>query len=73
MVFDKTGTLTKGDFGVTRYKSLSDNLDKDKMLRLVGALEQNSEHPIAVGIVEKIKELKKSDLFVIYIVVIEHQ
>ena len=58
LVFDKTGTLTKGDFGVTRYKSLSDNLDKDKMLRLVGALEQNSEHPIAVGIIEKIKELK---------------
>lgn len=58
LVFDKTGTLTKGDFGVTRYESISDDLDKDEMLRLAGALEQSSEHPIAVGIVEKIKSLK---------------
>ena len=28
------------------------------MLRLAGALEQSSEHPIAVGIVEKIRELE---------------
>ena len=58
LVFDKTGTLTKGDFGVTRYESISDDLDKDEMLRLAGALEQSSEHPIAVGIVQKIKSLK---------------
>ena len=58
LVFDKTGTLTKGDFGVTRYESLKDGLDKNEMLRLAGALEQSSEHPIAVGIVKKIKELK---------------
>ncbi len=57
LVFDKTGTLTKGDFGVTRYESLMDNIDKNEMLRLAGALEQSSEHPIAVGIVEKIKSL----------------
>ena len=57
LVFDKTGTLTKGDFGVTRYVSLQQDLDKDKMLRLAAALEQSSEHPIAVGIVEKIKSL----------------
>ena len=58
LVFDKTGTLTKGKFGVTRYTSLQEGLDKNEMLRLAGALEQNSEHPIAVGIVQKIKELE---------------
>lgn len=57
LVFDKTGTLTKGDFGVTRYESLQHGLDHDEMLRLAGALEQSSEHPIAVGIVKKIKSL----------------
>lgn len=57
LVFDKTGTLTKGDFGVTRYESLQHGLDQNELLRLTGALEQSSEHPIALGIVEKIKSL----------------
>ena len=57
LVFDKTGTLTKGEFGVTRYESLAEGLSKEEMLRLAGALEQNSEHPIAIGIVQKIKGL----------------
>jgi Cu2+-exporting ATPase len=42
---------------VTRYESLQKELDKKELLRLASALEQNSEHPIAVGIVQKIKEL----------------
>ena len=57
LVFDKTGTLTKGDFGVTRYESIDNEINKDEMLRLAGALEQSSEHPIAIGIIEKIKSL----------------
>ncbi|GJM32862.1 MAG: heavy metal translocating P-type ATPase [Saprospiraceae bacterium] len=56
LVFDKTGTLTKGDFGVTRFESLSSKMDKTEMLRLAGALEQSSEHPIATGIIRKIKD-----------------
>ena len=56
IVFDKTGTLTKGDFGVTRYESVSASYTKDEVLRLAGALEQNSEHPIAVGVIKKLKE-----------------
>jgi len=61
IVFDKTGTLTKGEFGVTRIKSLSKNYSDDEVLRIASALEQNSEHPIAVGIVRKVKE-KKVDI-----------
>src|SRR5690606_29011176 len=60
LLFDKTGTLTKGDFGVTRYESVSGDYSKEAILRLASALEQSSEHPIAVGVVKKINELKVS-------------
>ncbi len=58
LLFDKTGTLTKGDFGVTRIESVSAKYSKDEVLRLASALEQNSEHPIAVGIIKRVKEGK---------------
>lgn len=54
--FDKTGTLTKGNFGVSRYESLHGDFDKKQVLRLAGALEAKSEHPLAIGIMDKIKE-----------------
>ncbi|MFW5852339.1 MAG: copper-translocating P-type ATPase, partial [Bacteroidota bacterium] len=54
--FDKTGTLTKGNFGVTRYGSLHDAYDDNSIMRFAGALEVKSEHPLAVGIMNKIKE-----------------
>jgi Cu2+-exporting ATPase len=57
LLFDKTGTLTIGNFGVTRFESVQSGLDQNELLRLAGALEQSSEHPIAVGIVAKVKEL----------------
>jgi Cu2+-exporting ATPase len=50
VVFDKTGTLTRGEFGVTDVVSLSD-WDEDTLLRRVAAVEVNSEHVIAQGIV----------------------
>ncbi len=58
LLFDKTGTLTKGDFGLTRFESVSKKIEKLEMLRLASALEQNSEHPIALGIIKKVNELK---------------
>ncbi|SMG22892.1 Cu2+-exporting ATPase [Marivirga sericea] len=58
LLFDKTGTLTKGDFGVTRVESVDKQYSSDEVLRLASALEQSSEHPIAVGIVKKVKEGK---------------
>jgi len=58
LVFDKTGTLTKGNFAVTRFGSLDDSLDDKQILRLAGALENKSEHPLALGIMEKIREEK---------------
>ena len=55
IIFDKTGTLTKGAFGVTRIQSLTENLDKNGLLKIAASLESSSEHPIAAGIVKKAK------------------
>ncbi|MEQ8554144.1 MAG: heavy metal translocating P-type ATPase, partial [Cyclobacteriaceae bacterium] len=67
MVFDKTGTLTEGKFGVSRYESLSDDMEKKELLSFAASLEQQSEHPIAQGIVKAAKEagltLKKVENF----------
>ena len=67
MVFDKTGTLTEGKFGVSRYESLSNDMDKKELLSFAASLEQQSEHPIAQGIVKAAKEaglaLKKVENF----------
>ena len=58
MIFDKTGTLTKGEFGVTRIESLDPSIGGNELLRAAAALEQNSEHPIAAGIIQKMKQLE---------------
>src|SRR3569832_1218935 len=55
VVFDKTGTLTEGRFGVSDIVPLGD-LDETACLRLAAALESQSEHPIAAGIVRTAKE-----------------
>ena len=57
IVFDKTGTLTVGKFEVSRIVSLQKETSQEELLRLASALEQNSEHPIATGIIQKVKEL----------------
>lgn len=60
LVFDKTGTLTKGEFNVVRYESLDGKSTRDQVLQFAAALEQNSEHPIATGVIRKAKELNLS-------------
>ena len=57
IVFDKTGTLTKGEFGVTRIETTG-TLSKNELLQYAAALEQSSEHPIAVDILQKVKNEK---------------
>jgi Cu2+-exporting ATPase len=57
IIFDKTGTLTIGKFEVARIKSLQSGFDEKEIIRIASALEQNSEHPIATGILAKAKEL----------------
>jgi Cu2+-exporting ATPase len=66
IVFDKTGTLTKGEFGVTRIETIG-NISKNDLLKYAATLEQSSEHPIAVGIMQKAKhenlEILKTENF----------
>ncbi|MBP9583124.1 MAG: HAD-IC family P-type ATPase, partial [Ignavibacterium sp.] len=45
-----TGTLTKGEFGVTETISF-DGMDEKEILKYAAAVESESEHPIAQGIV----------------------
>ncbi len=60
IVFDKTGTLTVGKFEVSKIVSLKEGITENEIIRLAAALEQNSEHPIATGILKKAKDLSIS-------------
>jgi Cu2+-exporting ATPase len=60
LVFDKTGTLTVGKFEVSKVVVITKELDEKELIRLAAALEQNSEHPIATGIIQKAKDLSIS-------------
>ncbi len=55
VVFDKTGTLTMGEFGVVSV-AVSGDIGEDEALRLAAGVEQDSEHTIALGIVNGAKE-----------------
>jgi Cu2+-exporting ATPase len=56
-VFDKTGTLTRGEFGVVNVAT-ADELSGDDALRLAAAVERDSEHTIAQGIVRSADQRK---------------
>jgi Cu2+-exporting ATPase len=51
VLFDKTGTLTKGAHTVTAIAAASGSTD-DEVLRIAGAVESDSEHPLARAIVK---------------------
>ena len=55
VVFDKTGTLTRGEFGVVDIATVA-GLDSTEALRLAAAVERDSEHTIAQGIVRSAQE-----------------
>jgi P-type Cu2+ transporter len=50
VLFDKTGTLTKGAHAVTGVVA-ADGMTDDEVLRIAGAVEADSEHPLARAIV----------------------
>jgi Cu+-exporting ATPase len=49
VVLDKTGTVTTGKMSLVEV-AVADGIDRDHALRLVGALEHASEHPVAQAI-----------------------
>jgi len=59
VIFDKTGTLTEGKFGVTDIQTFN-NIDENILLSYAATIENESEHPIARGILNeaKLKELE---------------
>jgi Cu2+-exporting ATPase len=58
IIFDKTGTLTKGSHEVQQVIPLNGKYTEDEILQYVAAVQQNSEHHIAQGIIRKLKEKK---------------
>jgi P-type Cu2+ transporter len=65
VVMDKTGTLTKGEPAVTDV--ITDGMTEDDVLRLVAAVERESEHPLAEAIVRYVDarelELARAEAF----------
>ena len=55
VVFDKTGTLTRGEFGVVDIAT-APGLASEEALRIAAAIERDSEHTIARGIVKSAEE-----------------
>ncbi len=52
VLFDKTGTITAGRPEVERVETFGD-VDADRILRLAGAVEQLSSHPLAASVVRE--------------------
>ena len=55
VVLDKTGTVTTGRMGLVDV-TVAEGADRDEVLRIVGALEDSSEHPIAQAIAAAARE-----------------
>ncbi len=57
VIFDKTGTLTLGEFRVVEM-TVAEGIADDAALRIASAVESESEHPIARGIVKTAEDRK---------------
>lgn len=55
VIFDKTGTLTLGEHRVVEM-TVADGIEEDEALRIATAVESESEHPIAQGILKTAEE-----------------
>ncbi|EOY2822674.1 heavy metal translocating P-type ATPase [Listeria monocytogenes] len=69
VAFDKTGTLTKGTPELTD-RLFAENVDKQQVINVVGAMERQSLHPLAAAITqdleaeitEKLTEIEVTDV-----------
>ena len=55
IIFDKTGTLTHGKLQITEIKNYS-NIEKNKLLQLVGSIESKTTHPIGMAFEKYLEE-----------------
>ncbi|MEJ6980037.1 copper-translocating P-type ATPase [Pedobacter sp. P351] len=58
VIFDKTGTLTEGSHQVKQVISLDNQYTENDILQYAAALQQNSEHYIAKGVLKTLGEKK---------------
>jgi Cu2+-exporting ATPase len=56
IIFDKTGTLTKGSHEIQQIIPIDERFSADQILQYAAAVQQNSEHHIAHGVIRKLKE-----------------
>ena len=61
IVFDKTGTLTYGRLKIAEIKNYSD-IEKNRLLQLVGSIESKSTHPIGKAFENYLEENKLEKL-----------
>ncbi|KAI3955508.1 hypothetical protein MKW98_028453 [Papaver atlanticum] len=52
VAFDKTGTLTRGEFSVTDFQSVSQDVSLDNLIYWVASIESKSSHPMAAALVD---------------------
>ncbi|XP_044471994.1 putative inactive cadmium/zinc-transporting ATPase HMA3 [Mangifera indica] len=52
MAFDKTGTITKGEFVVSEFQSLSEDINSNTLMQWVSSIESKSSHPMAAALVD---------------------
>jgi len=55
VVFDKTGTLTEGKPQVTNIIPILPDFDERRIIEIAAAAEETSNHPLALGILNKLK------------------
>lgn len=58
--FDKTGTLTEGKIALDKVVAL--DRSEDELVRLVASVEKFSEHPLALAVLEKAKDMTLLDV-----------
>ncbi|KAL5771571.1 hypothetical protein ACOSP7_015725 [Xanthoceras sorbifolium] len=51
IAFDKTGTITRGEFVVSDFQSLSEDIYLNTLLYWVSSIESKSSHPMAAALV----------------------
>lgn len=57
LVFDKTGTITNGQPTVTNIISLNSDISDREIIKFAASVERRSQHPLALAVIAKSKEL----------------
>ncbi|XP_024039145.1 putative inactive cadmium/zinc-transporting ATPase HMA3 [Citrus clementina] len=57
VAFDKTGTVTRGEFTVTDFQSICDDVSLGTLLYWVSSIESKSSHPMAAALVDYARSL----------------